>query len=82
MRDYNPVIRKEDLVHGTYYEGRCRNATQARWNAARQVFVHWRFKFGSMFLEEIRCPEDDQHFDVFIAMRAIPPGEEERHIDI
>ena len=64
--DYTPKITKADLEHGAYYRGRCRNATLARWNAERQCFVHWRSKFGSTFLEEIRHPEDDKHFDVFV----------------
>ena len=64
--DYTPKIAKADLEHGAYYVGRCRNASLARWNAERQCFVHWRSKFGSTFLEEIRHPEDDKHFDVFV----------------
>lgn len=65
--DYTPKIKKEDLIHGAYYYGRCRNAEIARWNADIQKFLYWRTKFGHTFLEEIRCPEDDNRFDVFIA---------------
>ncbi len=64
--DYTSKIKKEDLKHGHYYRGRCRNASVARWNAERQCFVHWRTKFGSTFLEEIKCPEDEQYYDVFV----------------
>jgi hypothetical protein len=64
--DYTPNIAKADLEHGAYYTGRCRNASLARWNAELGCFVHWRTKFGSKFLEEIKHPEDDQHFDVFV----------------
>ena len=60
-------IAKHSLVHGQYYMGRCRNAGIARWDAVKQVFVHWRAKFGSLFLEEIKCREDELHFDVFDA---------------
>jgi hypothetical protein len=63
---YVPKIAKQDLIHGAYYTGRCRNADEARWNADRQVFVHWRTKFNETFLEEIKHPEDDQLFDVFV----------------
>ena len=66
MRDYTPNIAKADLEHGAYYTGRCRNASEARWNAERECFVHWRTKFGSTFTEEIKHPEDDKHFDVFV----------------
>lgn len=76
-RDYTPVIPKAELVDGAYYEGRCRNATVARWDGTHQCFVHWRTKFGSRFLETIRAPEDDQIFDVFVAERRIEAPAEE-----
>ena len=73
---YDPVIKKEDLKHGAYYKGRCRNATIARWNAEKEVFSHWRTKFTSTFIETIKCPEDDKVYDVFIAVEEIEPEEE------
>lgn len=66
MRDYTPKIAKMDLEHGAYYSGSCRNASEARWNAKIQKFVHWRSKFAHTFLEEICHPEDEQNFDVFV----------------
>jgi hypothetical protein len=69
---YVAKIAVADLKHGAYYEGRCRNATVARWNADRQVFVHWRTKFNETFLEEIKHPEHDKHFDVFVVEKEIP----------
>lgn len=66
MRDYTPKIAKADLVHGEYYAGRCRHAREARWNAHREKFVHWRTKFNHRYLEEICHPEDEQNFDVFV----------------
>lgn len=74
---YQPKIAKQDLVHGAYYEGRCRNATVARWNAERECFVHWRTKFGQRFIEEIRHPEDDQHYDVFVVERVLDNPDQE-----
>lgn len=65
MRDYIAKIPKKDLIHGAYYKGTCRNATVARWNAEKEVFVHWRNKFG-WFLETICHPEDEDYFDVFV----------------
>lgn len=59
-------IRKENLCKGEYYYGHCRNATVARWDGER--FWYWRTKFGSTFLESIRVPEDDDHFDLFFAI--------------
>lgn len=69
---YIAKIPVADLVHGAYYEGRCRNATVARWNANIGKFVHWRTKFGETFLEEINHPENDKQFDVFVVQREIP----------
>lgn len=74
--DYQPNIAKKDLVHGQYYKGRCRNANIARWNAERGVFVHWRTKFGETFLEEIRHPEDEKHYDVFVVEALCDPVQE------
>jgi hypothetical protein len=59
------AIPKSDLVHGRYYYGRCRNASIARWDGIKEIFIHWRQKFGDVFLEEIKCREDELHFDVF-----------------
>ena len=75
--DYTPKIKKEDLVHGEYYIGRCRNASIARWDAIINHFLYWRTKFGHTVKEEIRCPEDEKNFDVFVAEEiAKPPYKE------
>lgn len=77
MRDYTPKIAKKDLVHGTYYTGRCRNASVARWNGELGKFIHWRHKFGHKFLEEICHPEDEQYYDVFVVEAVCENPEEE-----
>lgn len=76
-KDYTPIIQKKDLKDGAYYKGTCRNASEARWDAANNVFIHWRRKFGDIFLEGIKCPEDETRYDVFIAEQelAIPMKE-------
>lgn len=61
------LLRKEQLTHGAYYRGHCRNASEARWHAGKQCFVHWRTKFGHRFLETIRHPVDESRYDVFLA---------------
>lgn len=81
MRDYTPVIPKSNLEHGAYYQGRCRNSSVARWNADRGLFVYWRTKFNNTFLEEIKCPEDDIMFDVFVAESKIEQPEREIPLD-
>ena len=74
--DYTPKIPKKDLIHGAYYKGSCRNATEARWNAKIEKFVHWRNKFGQTYTEEICHPEDDQKFDVFVVEAMCEPTKE------
>lgn len=74
--DYVAKIAKKDLQHGKYYRGRCRNAAEARWNAEKQVFVHWRTKWGDKFLETIKHPEDELHFDVFVVECECDPVED------
>lgn len=74
----HPHLPKDQLAHGAYYRGICRNATIARWNATRQVFHHWRHKFGETFLEDIKAPEDEQVYDVFYAQELVEPAERER----
>ncbi|WP_137926296.1 hypothetical protein [Cupriavidus sp. 2SB] len=60
------LLRRDELQHGVYYRGRCRNASIARWHAGIQRFVHWRTKFGERYLETIRHPADEPEFDAFI----------------
>ena len=47
------MIPFEELEHGAYYLGSCRNANLARWNAEKQWFVYWRQKFSEVYAEEI-----------------------------
>ena len=65
------MIQKKDLIDGAYYEGECRNATIARWNGKKEVFVYLRTKFNETFPEEIKHPDDEQHYDVFIPQKLI-----------
>ena len=74
--DYTAKIAKKDLHHGKYYRGRCRNAVEARWNAEKQVFVHWRTKWGDRFLETIKHPEDELCYDVFVVECECDPEQE------
>jgi hypothetical protein len=74
-RDYTPKISKSELEHGAYYAGSCRNASVARWDATHGHFRHRRTKFGQTFIEEIKCPEDESQFDVFVTDRKIEAPE-------
>lgn len=60
-----PYLPKAELVDGAVYTGTCRNATEARWDEGRAVFVYRRRKFGCEYDEDIRHPEDDDGYDLF-----------------
>ena len=66
-----PILPKDQLVDGTYYIGRCRNATIARWSATHDCFFHWRQKFDRIFVEEIKHPIDEERYDVFRVVREL-----------
>jgi len=76
------ILPKTELVDGAYYVGRCRNATVARWSAVHGVFFHWRVKFGRIFVEEIKHPIDEEHYDVFRAVRVLPEPKFEIPFDV
>lgn len=71
------IIAKADLKHGAYYEGMCRNAQLARWNAEKQHFVHLRTKFDFRFTETIRHPEDSDGYDTFRPFKETTTPEKE-----
>lgn len=75
------MIAKEELEHGAYYRGRCRNATLARWNDREERFYHWRFKWGMTFLETIKHPEDEDRWDVFFPEEKVENPEKEIPLD-
>lgn len=66
------LLVKPNLEDGAYYVGRCRNATVARWNAKEGQFYHWREKFGQIYIETIKHPDDEERFDVFRPVRELP----------
>ena len=76
------ILPKTDLVDGTYYVGRCRNATIARWSAAHDSFFHWRIKFDRIFVEDIKHPVDENYFDVFRPVRELPTPKFEIPFDV
>ena len=65
------MIAKKDLKHLYYYKGVCRNAYVAQWDEKTNKFYYIRYKFGGHALEEIRHPEDDDGFDLFIPLKEI-----------
>lgn len=75
-------LPKSVLEHGAYYSGHCRNASVARWCAETQKFYHWRHKFGTTFVEDIRHPDDDAVYDVFLARARVAGGPDGRAIPL
>lgn len=67
------MMRKEELLHGAYYRGHCRNATIARWSSIKEQFVHHQMEFGHKIVERIRHPADEQVYDVFIPVACGEP---------
>jgi hypothetical protein len=69
-----PILPKNQLRHGAFYKGRCRNATVTRWNADENRFHHWREKFGRIYIETIRYPTDEEEawWDVFDVVEELP----------
>lgn len=63
------MIRKEDLIIGASYEGKCRNASEAVWYGNR--FVYKRTKFGFVYDDEIKYPTDELYYDVFIPWKLL-----------
>jgi len=68
------ILPKEELKHGIYYKGRCRNATIARWSAEEQCFYHWREKLANVFIRMIKYPTDEAEpwWDVFDVIEELP----------
>lgn len=67
------LIPTKSLADQTFYEGSCRNATVAMWDAPRRRFIHVRHKWGEGFLEAIRDVESGKNhsFDVFCAYKVL-----------
>ena len=62
-------IPKDKLIIGKRYKGSCRNASEAIWTGTS--FIIKRYKFGDVYDEHIRCPEDEDRHDVFYATEVI-----------
>jgi hypothetical protein len=68
-----PPIPKRDLEDQAYYAGICRNAYVAQWHADKDCFMHLREKFGNVFAERIKYPDDEKTFDYFTPWQKIYP---------
>ena len=66
------MIPKTDLLDGALYKGRCRNATEARWDAKIGRFKYRRRLYGDEFaIEEMEHSDDYKGYDVFTPEKLI-----------
>ena len=65
------VIKKDDLIDGAYYQGNCRNASIAQWDAKNNCFWYMRDKFGHVYKEDINHLADDNGYDLFIPFQKV-----------
>lgn len=63
------AIPKALLKDGAYYLGDHRNATVARWCAAKDRFEYWRTKFTARYIDDCNHFEDDDGFALFVPIR-------------
>jgi len=74
------AIAKADLVDGQFYYGEYRNANVGKWNAEKNVFDHWRYKFGFR-LDTCNHFEDDDGFALFVPIRLANENEIEEYLN-
>lgn len=69
------VIRAKDLEHGKYYIGKCRNNHIGRWNAETKEMWYQNFGFGNYYPDKVNYLDDDNGYDLFIALKEIDEEE-------
>lgn len=74
------AIPKNELVDGQFYFGEYRNANVGRWIAEKQVFEHWRYKFGYR-LDDCNHFEDDNGYALFVPIRLANEQEIEEYLN-
>jgi hypothetical protein len=74
------AIPKTDLVDGQFYFGDYRNANVGKWLAEKNVFEHWRYKFGFR-IDECNHFEDDNGFALFVPIRLANEAEIDEYLN-
>ena len=74
------AIPKTDLVDGQFYFGDYRNANVGKWLAEKNVFEHWRYKFGFR-IDECNHFEDDDGFALFVPIRLANEAEIDEYLN-
>ncbi len=62
------AIAKEKLVDGIWYYGEYRNSNFGKWDAEKQEFGLWRYKFNWMW-DTCNHFEDDNGYALFVPLR-------------
>jgi hypothetical protein len=63
------AIPKEKLADGIWYYGEYRNANFGKWDAIKQEFGIWRYKFGWRW-DTCKHFQDDDGYALFVPIRA------------
>jgi hypothetical protein len=74
------AIPKADLLDNHFYFGEYRNANVGKWIAEKNVFEHWRYKFGFR-IDECNHFEDDDGFALFVPIRLANEAEIEEYLN-
>jgi len=74
------AIPKADLLDNQFYFGEYRNANVGKWIAEKNVFEHWRYKFGFR-IDECNHFEDDNGFALFVPIRLANEAEIEEYLN-
>jgi hypothetical protein len=65
------IIKASDLKDGHYYLGKGRNCIYCKWDAKNKLMWHQRFKFGRYMIDNINYIDNDNGFDLFMAIEEV-----------
>jgi hypothetical protein len=75
------AIPKDKLVDGVWYYGDYRNSNFGKWDAIKQEFGLWRYKFGWRW-DTCNHFQDDNDFALFVPIRKATEEEVEKQNQI
>jgi len=75
------AIPKDRLIDGVWYYGEYRNSKFGKWDATKQEFGLWRYKFGWRW-DTCNHFQDDNGFALFVPLRVANEEEIQKQVDI
>jgi hypothetical protein len=75
------AIPKDRLADGVWYYGDYRNSNFGKWDATKQEFGLWRYKFGFTW-DTCNHFQDDNGYALFVPLRAANEEEIQKQTDI